>query len=79
MKYTMDGELKGIDIDKNQFTFVSEADGENIRITGKISDALSKRRFVVPSRVNVKVETTTSFDKVTGEERYSFLLGTVHK
>jgi len=69
-----DGELKGIDIEKNQFTFISETDGENIRITGKISEKILERSFLVPSRATVKVKTTTSFDKVTGEERYSFLL-----
>ena len=69
-----DGELKGIDIDKNQFTFISSGEDDDVRIMGKISEDISKRSFVVPSRTKVRVETTISFDKLTGEEKYSFLL-----
>lgn len=69
-----EGELKGIDIEKNQFTFIPSGEGEDIRISGKISENLSKKTFMVPSKTSVRVETKISFDKRTGEEKYSFLL-----
>lgn len=69
-----DGELKGIDMEKNQFTFVSFEDVGGERISGKISPDLFNRSFTVPSKTSVKVETTINFDKVSGNERYAFTL-----
>lgn len=69
-----DGELKGIDIDKNQFNFLSLETAERGRIIGKISPELANRSFVVPSITSVKVETTISFDRMSGDEKHTFVL-----
>ena len=71
---TYEGELKGIDVERKKFTFILSNMGENIKISGRISDDIVKTSFTVPSKTRVRVETTTKFDKLTGEEKYSFLL-----
>ena len=69
-----DGVLKGINIEKKKFTFVAEVDGESVKIDGSISDEMTGECFQVPWNTKVTVETTTSFDKITGKEKHSFKL-----
>lgn len=69
-----DGELMGIDIDTNQFNFIFLESAKRGKIIGKISPELANRSFVVPSITSVKVETTISFDKLSGDEKHTFIL-----
>ena len=69
-----EGELKGIDVEKNQFTFISFEAAEEEIINGKISSELANRVFTVPSKTRIKVETSISFDRISGDEKYIFIL-----
>ncbi len=69
-----EGVLKGINIDKKRFTFITEVDNESIKIDGTISEEMIQKEFKVPWKTSVTVETTTSFDKITGKEKHAFKL-----
>ncbi|MBR4342251.1 MAG: hypothetical protein IKP88_06065 [Lachnospiraceae bacterium] len=69
-----EGILKGINIEKKRFTFISKIDGENVKIDGSISKEMTGESFRVPWNTKVTVESTTSFDKVTGKEKHAFKL-----
>ena len=69
-----EGILKGINIEKKRFTFIAKIDGEDVKIDGLISKEMTGESFRVPWNTKVTVESTTSFDKVTGKEKHAFKL-----
>lgn len=68
------GILKGINIEKKQFTFIANVEGESLRIDGSIDGDLLEKKFTVPSNAKVTVETRISFDKRTGKEKCAYKL-----
>lgn len=69
------GRLVGVDVQNSFFALVIEG-GDVLK--GTLATAVVQQRFEIPSQVNVKLQETCVVDPLTGREKWSYILLSVH-